>query len=89
MIRSIMGLALGCARCHAHKFDPVPTDDYYAMAGIFHSTRTADSILGDDAAELGGADALEQARVAELRFAVGVEVVGLGRDDGSREAWLR
>jgi hypothetical protein len=38
--RSLMGLTLGCARCHDHKFDPIPTTDYYAMAGIFRSTRT-------------------------------------------------
>ena len=43
--KSIMGLALGCARCHDHKFDPIPTADYYAMAGILHSTRTADKVL--------------------------------------------
>ena len=43
--RAVMGLTLGCARCHDHKFDPVPTADYYAMAGIFHSTRTADKVL--------------------------------------------
>ncbi|MEM1294605.1 MAG: DUF1553 domain-containing protein, partial [Verrucomicrobiota bacterium] len=43
--RSIMGLTLGCARCHDHKFDPIPTADYYALAGILHSTRTADGIL--------------------------------------------
>jgi hypothetical protein len=43
--RGIMGLTLGCARCHDHKFDPMPTTDYYAMAGILHSTRTADGIL--------------------------------------------
>ncbi|HMJ91234.1 MAG TPA: DUF1553 domain-containing protein, partial [Candidatus Acidoferrum sp.] len=30
----------GCARCHDHKFDPIPTRDYYAMAGILRSTRT-------------------------------------------------
>jgi hypothetical protein len=46
--RSIMGLTLGCARCHDHKFDPVPTVDYYAMAGIFHSTRTVDGIVMDN-----------------------------------------
>ncbi|MFP6906660.1 MAG: DUF1553 domain-containing protein [Verrucomicrobiota bacterium] len=46
--RGIMGLTLGCARCHDHKFDPVPTADYYAMAGILHSTRTADGILMDN-----------------------------------------
>ena len=43
--RAIMGLTLGCARCHDHKFDPIPTADYYALAGILHSTRTADGIL--------------------------------------------
>lgn len=43
--RAVMGLTLGCARCHDHKFDPIPTEDYYALAGIFHSTRTADGIL--------------------------------------------
>ncbi len=41
--RSLMGLTLGCARCHDHKFDPIPTADYYAMTGILHSTRTADA----------------------------------------------
>ncbi len=35
-----LGLTLGCARCHDHKFDPIPTRDYYALAGIFRSTRT-------------------------------------------------
>jgi hypothetical protein len=38
--RTFLGLTIGCARCHDHKFDPIPTADYYAMAGIFKSTRT-------------------------------------------------
>lgn len=37
--QSVLGLSLGCARCHAHKFDPVPMQDYYALYGIFDSTR--------------------------------------------------
>lgn len=36
--RAFLGLTLGCARCHDHKFDPVSQEDYYAMAGIFRST---------------------------------------------------
>ncbi|MSR55969.1 MAG: DUF1553 domain-containing protein [Gemmataceae bacterium] len=36
--RSFMGLTVSCARCHDHKFDPIPTTDYYALAGIFAST---------------------------------------------------
>jgi len=38
--RGILGLSVGCARCHDHKFDPIPTRDYYALAGIFTSTET-------------------------------------------------
>ncbi|MCA9071203.1 MAG: DUF1549 domain-containing protein, partial [Planctomycetaceae bacterium] len=41
--KAFAGLTLGCARCHDHKFDPVTAEDYYALAGIFKSTRTMDS----------------------------------------------
>ena len=37
---AFLGLTLGCSRCHDHKFDPIPTRDYYALAGIFRSTKT-------------------------------------------------
>lgn len=37
--RTFLGLSVACARCHDHKFDPISTDDYYALAGIFFSTR--------------------------------------------------
>jgi len=36
--RGTMGLTVTCARCHDHKFDPIPTTDYYALASIFTST---------------------------------------------------
>ncbi len=38
--KAIMGQTIGCARCHDHKFDPILQRDYYALAGIFASTRT-------------------------------------------------
>lgn len=38
--RGIMGMSVACARCHDHKFDPIPTRDYYALAGILTSTET-------------------------------------------------
>ena len=38
--RAFMGLTLGCVRCHDHKFDPIPQDDYYALAAIFKSTQS-------------------------------------------------
>ncbi len=37
--KSVLGLTIGCARCHNHKYDPVTTRDYYALYGIFASTR--------------------------------------------------
>jgi len=40
MGRAFLGMTIGCARCHDHKFDPISTRDYYAMAGILRSTKT-------------------------------------------------
>ena len=42
--RQFLGLTVACARCHDHKFDPIPTKDYYALGGIFLSTQ----ILGTE-----------------------------------------
>ncbi|MFT5410952.1 MAG: hypothetical protein ACI9NC_003685, partial [Verrucomicrobiales bacterium] len=42
--RSIMALTISCARCHDHKFDPIPTADYYALAGIFGSTQVMNGL---------------------------------------------
>ncbi|MFN0126873.1 MAG: DUF1549 and DUF1553 domain-containing protein [Verrucomicrobiales bacterium] len=38
--RAFLGMTLGCARCHDHKYDPISAEDYYGLAGIFMSTRT-------------------------------------------------
>ena len=40
LCKTAIGMTIGCARCHDHKFDPISSEDYYAMAGIFASTRT-------------------------------------------------
>jgi len=55
--RGLLGLTVACARCHDHKYDPIPTSDYYALAGVFASTElynrpipelvTADDSNGD------------------------------------------
>jgi Protein of unknown function (DUF1553)/Protein of unknown function (DUF1549)/Planctomycete cytochrome C len=39
--KGILGITVGCARCHDHKFDPIPTQDYYALYGIFKSSNYA------------------------------------------------
>ena len=38
--QAILGLTVSCARCHDHKTDPIPSADYYALSGIFQSTKT-------------------------------------------------
>ncbi len=37
---AMLGITVACARCHDHKFDPIPTAEYYSLAGIFNSSRT-------------------------------------------------
>ena len=37
--KAFLGLTVGCAQCHDHKFDPIPTKDYYSWLGIFSNTR--------------------------------------------------
>jgi hypothetical protein len=39
--RGLLGLTVACARCHDHKYDPIPTQDYYSLAGVFSSCKLA------------------------------------------------
>jgi len=64
--KTFLGLTVACARCHDHKFDPIPTADYYAMAGILHSTYVREAVL--DTPE----------REAEIRRAAGDPGAGHG-----------
>ncbi len=48
LTRGFMGLTVSCARCHDHKFDPIPTEDYYALAGIFNGRRYTEIALADE-----------------------------------------
>lgn len=72
--RAILGQTLGCCRCHDHKFDPVPTSDYYALAGIFTSTSVMETryMLG------------EQRRMEQL---VGLGSDGSELDDAYEKYW--
>ncbi|MBI2684966.1 MAG: PSD1 domain-containing protein [Acidobacteria bacterium] len=47
--KTFLGLTVACARCHDHKFDPIPTLDYYGMAGIFHSTGMREAVIDSPA----------------------------------------
>ncbi|MEC9004109.1 MAG: DUF1553 domain-containing protein [Planctomycetota bacterium] len=41
-----LGLTLGCARCHDHKYDPLPQRDYYSMLAIFHTSGNRSQLIG-------------------------------------------
>jgi hypothetical protein len=56
--RGFLGLTVACARCHDHKFDPVRTEDYYALAGVMASTQPVEWPL--DAAPREAAEALTE-----------------------------
>ncbi|MHB8864216.1 MAG: PSD1 and planctomycete cytochrome C domain-containing protein [Pirellulaceae bacterium] len=47
--RGLLGLTVACARCHDHKYDPVPTDDYYSLYGVFASSEEPNDLptVGD------------------------------------------
>ena len=47
---TLLGLNIACARCHDHKFAPITTEDYYALAGVFASSKQADQALVSGAA---------------------------------------
>jgi len=46
--RAFLALTAGCAQCHDHKFDPIPTKDYYALLGVFTSTKPSELRLVSD-----------------------------------------
>jgi hypothetical protein len=56
-MRGLLGLTVTCARCHDHKFDPVPTRDYYSLYGVF-----ASSVEPGDLPQIGEAPDNEEAR---------------------------
>jgi mono/diheme cytochrome c family protein len=47
--RGLLGLTVSCARCHDHKYDPIPTQDYYSLYGVFASSHEPDDLptIGD------------------------------------------
>lgn len=44
LTRGMLGLTVACARCHDHKFDPIPTKDYYALYGVFNSSEVPEDL---------------------------------------------
>jgi hypothetical protein len=63
--RAFLGITMACARCHDHKFDPLLTEDYYALAGIFFSTH----ILADPGPKTNGPPMLRIPLIAKEEVA--------------------
>ncbi len=51
LTRGFLGLTVSCARCHDHKYDPIPQLDYYSLAGVFKSCEIGNVTLADQAAQ--------------------------------------
>jgi Protein of unknown function (DUF1553)/Protein of unknown function (DUF1549)/Planctomycete cytochrome C len=88
LTRGFLGLTVACARCHDHKFDPIPTQDYYALAGVFASTDYAEKPLAPPAAVDGyqkAVAALERQRKAIDQF-LGTEKAQLAKAAGAKGA---
>lgn len=65
--KAFMGLTLGCARCHDHKYDPISQQDYFQLFGFFNSTNErGDGILGNGAIDPGPTLPLTQEKTREI-----------------------
>ncbi|MEQ1852506.1 MAG: DUF1553 domain-containing protein, partial [Chthoniobacteraceae bacterium] len=63
--RAVTGVTVACARCHDHKFDPIPQKEYYALAGIFRSTETFFGTAAGGGKNRNGTDLLPLAGTAK------------------------
>lgn len=80
LTRGFMGLTVSCARCHDHKFDPIPIEDYYALAGIFNGRRYSEvPLVGQEEVK---AYNEEQQVIKDLEGKHRSFLRGLGKEEG-------
>ena len=72
--RGLLGLTIACARCHDHKFDPIGTEDYYALAGVFASTTMFNRPLSAEA------EKADEAQKDNKEFENGKKAAGEAKD---------
>jgi hypothetical protein len=92
LTKAFLGMTVSCARCHDHKLDPIPTEDYYALYGILNSSRPVTHTLN----MRGPAEAARSRLLAlkgEIRRELGAvwlrETSLVGRQLGAALAWRR
>jgi hypothetical protein len=65
---AFLALTVGCARCHTHKFDPIPQTDYYALQACFAGVQHGDRAISGLAGATADREAIERARAALAEF---------------------
>ncbi|WP_020470900.1 PSD1 and planctomycete cytochrome C domain-containing protein [Zavarzinella formosa] len=73
---TFLGLNIACARCHDHKFDPITAEDYYALAGVFASSKQADQALVPGV----NGDAIVQIREQVVKLEAEVKKLGAKKE---------
>lgn len=75
--RVFLGLTVGCAQCHDHKFDPIPTRDYYSLLGVFESSSVDEHplVAADVVEKYKAAKKLSEQRQAELKLFLDKQVL--------------
>ncbi|MBT4798263.1 MAG: DUF1553 domain-containing protein [Verrucomicrobia bacterium] len=80
--RGFLGLTVSCARCHDHKFDPIPTRDYYALAGVFNGRRYSEIPLAGEEEVKAYND--EQRAIKDLESIHRSYLRGIGKQEGQK-----
>lgn len=83
LTRGFMGLTVSCARCHDHKFDPIPTTDYYALAGIFNGRQYTEIPLAAEDEVKRYND--EQKIIKDLESTHRSYLRGMGKEEGRKK----
>ncbi len=79
LTRGFLGLTVSCARCHDHKFDPIPTRDYYSLAGIYYGSNLTQTPLAKP-------DELKTYTEAQAKVTVAEETVNRFLSDAGKAA---